>query len=104
MIKKIFIIVLIMISLFSFNCIVFAEDDSNVEYEINLDDSKYIESLQDEIDDMESQLSKKEKEIDKLEDQIDKYKSDIQYYWICFIFLILLSIYISYNIGLNKNK
>ncbi len=104
MLKKIFITISIILLCCSFNHYVWADDidDDNIVYEVNLDDSAYISGLEDDIENLEKEISLKDKEISKLEDTIHNLNSDKQNLWLGFIFILLLSIYISYNIGLNK--
>lgn len=104
MVKKIFSIISIIILFFSISYCVLADDidENNIVYEVNLDDSTYISGLENDIENLEKEISLKEKEISKLQDTNYHLNSDKQNLWLGFIFILLLSIYISYNIGLNK--
>lgn len=102
--KKSFIIIFIILLSCSFIYCVIAEDidDSDIVYEVNLDDSAYISGLEHDIENLEKEISLKDNDISKLEDTIQHLNSDKQDLLVGFVFILLLSIYISYNIGLNK--
>ena len=61
------------------------------------------------VNDLKLQIQAKQSTIEKLNNEIDKREKEIQNLkngrinmWIVFIFLLILSIYLSYKKGLNK--
>lgn len=85
---------------------IYLEDDGTI-YEVNLDDSDYIETLEGDLEDAKEKVYEQESEIEKLEEKIQTmemdHKNEIQNLWVCFIFILLIAVYISYQVGLDKN-
>ena len=85
-------------------------NSSEETYNISNDDeSSQINGLNKKIEELQSQITSKQNSIEKLNNELDEKKSeikslnnDISNLWIVFIFVFLLGIYISYNIGANK--
>ena len=81
-----------------------------VQYQMQTDDKdNEINTLNNKIEELQTQITSKQNSIEKLNNELDERKSeikslnnDIKNLWIAFIFVFLLGIYISYNIGANK--
>lgn len=110
---KIFSFIVVLLIFFTFNYSyaedtqneIYQEDDGTI-YEVNLDNSDYIESLEEDLTDVEEKIYSQESEIEELKEKLQtkemEHKNEVQNLWICFIFILLISLYISYQVGLNK--
>lgn len=106
-----FIVVLLLFCTFNYSYAedtqneIYLEDDGTI-YEVNLDNSDYIETLEEDLTDAEEKIYAQESEIEELKEKLQTmemdHKNEVQNLWICFIFILLISLYISYQVGLNK--
>ena len=77
------------------------------EWNTNNSINKVVENIN--VNDLKLQIQAKQSTIEKLNNETDKREKEIQNLkngrismWIVFIFLLILSIYLSYKKGLNK--
>lgn len=107
-----FIVVLLLFCYFGYSYAedtlneIYLEDDGTI-YEVNLDDSDYIETLREDLDNAEEKVYKQESQIEELKEKLQTiemdHKNEVQNLWVCFIFILLIAVYISYQVGLDKN-
>lgn len=76
-------------------------EDLGVEYRQLLEEYKSLESNYEEL---KKELANKEEEMKYLEEQSKTIGNNETDYWVSFFFILGIAIYVSYNIGLYKNK